>query len=187
MWPQSLPIFVPHCSRAFLRVIRPTDFSTHLTTVLHAGSLVSCYNFHSLCLCFNNLCKPGSSLISSERVTLLFDNLYPETKEAVKSRTNLSTSASVNFDSTWYGIRVEALKLFRIFKIFNRLPKIPSSDTIQYAEYYWEVVWVQLIRNNDIWHSEILVDQTSQHGTISHRSVMSGRWCRWNFELVHIK
>jgi hypothetical protein len=55
----TLPIFVSHCSIAFLRVILLTDFVTQLTVVLHAGSLVSCHNFLNV------------SLFMSESVTLL--------------------------------------------------------------------------------------------------------------------
>jgi hypothetical protein len=40
----ALPIFVPHRTSAFLRVIRLNDFVTELTAGLHTGFLVSCRN-----------------------------------------------------------------------------------------------------------------------------------------------
>jgi hypothetical protein len=88
----ALLIFVSHHSSAFLGVIRLIAFETQLTAVLHAGSLVSCYNIPSLCLCFNNWSKPGRSLFISESVTLLVDSLYADAIEAVKSRAALSAS-----------------------------------------------------------------------------------------------
>jgi hypothetical protein len=69
-----------------------SDLMVQLTAVLHAGSLVSCHIFFSLCFCFNNRSKPGRSLFISENVTLLVDNLYAEATEAVKSRASLSVS-----------------------------------------------------------------------------------------------
>jgi hypothetical protein len=87
-----LPIFVLHHSRAILRVIRLTDFVTQLIALSHAGSLVSCHNFHSLRLCFNSRSRPGRSLFMSESVTLLVASLYAEATEAVKSRATLSAS-----------------------------------------------------------------------------------------------
>jgi hypothetical protein len=87
-----LLILVSHRSSAFLRVIRLMVFVTRLTAALHPGSLVSCHNLLSLCLCFNKWSSPGRSLYMSESVTLLFDNLYPEAIEAVKSRPALSAS-----------------------------------------------------------------------------------------------
>jgi hypothetical protein len=90
----ALHIFVSHRSSAFLRVIRLIAFETQLTAVLHAGSLVCCHNFRSLCLCFNNRSKPGRSLLRSKSVILLVDSLYDEEKEAVKSRAALSASTS---------------------------------------------------------------------------------------------
>jgi hypothetical protein len=78
-----LPIFVSHDSSAFLRVIRLIVFVTQLTAVLHAGSVVSCNNFRSLCLCFNQWSRPGRSLFMSECVNLLVDNLYAEAIETV--------------------------------------------------------------------------------------------------------
>jgi hypothetical protein len=69
-------------------------FVTQLTDVLHAGSLVSCHNFLSLCLCFSKRSNPGRSLFKSERVTFLFDRLNAEATEAVKS-----LLPRVNFDS----------------------------------------------------------------------------------------
>jgi hypothetical protein len=71
-----LLIFVSHRSSAFLEVIRLIVFVTQLTAVLHAGALVSCHSFLSLCLCFNKWSKPGRSLLMSRRVTLLVDSLY---------------------------------------------------------------------------------------------------------------
>jgi hypothetical protein len=43
-----LTIFISHRTSAFLRIILLTVFATHLTVVLHAGSLVSCHSFHNL-------------------------------------------------------------------------------------------------------------------------------------------
>jgi hypothetical protein len=67
----ELIIFVSHRSSVFLQVIRLTDFVTQLTAVLHAGSLVSCHNFLSLCLCFNYRSKPRRLLFTPESVILL--------------------------------------------------------------------------------------------------------------------
>jgi hypothetical protein len=55
----QLAIFVSYCSSAFFWVIRLIDSVTQLTAVFHAGSLVSCHNFLSLCLCSNNRSRPG--------------------------------------------------------------------------------------------------------------------------------
>jgi hypothetical protein len=41
----QLAIFFPHRSSALFRVIGLTEFATHLTAVLHAGSLVSFQKF----------------------------------------------------------------------------------------------------------------------------------------------
>jgi hypothetical protein len=43
-------------------------------------------------------------------------------------------------------------------EFFNMFLKIPNFDMIQCVEYYWKVIWVQNIRDSDIWHSDILVD-----------------------------
>jgi hypothetical protein len=88
----ALHILVSHRSSAFFRVIFLIDLVTQLTAVLHAGSLVSCHNFRILCLCYNKRSRPGRSLFISDRVTFLFDNLYAEATEAVKSRATLSAS-----------------------------------------------------------------------------------------------
>jgi hypothetical protein len=88
----ALLIFVSHLSSAFLRVIRLIAIETQLTTVLHAGFLISCHNFRNLCLCFNNRSKPGRSLLRSKSVILLVDSLYAEAIEAEKSRAALSAS-----------------------------------------------------------------------------------------------
>jgi hypothetical protein len=77
---------------ALFRVILLIDFVTQLTAILHAESLVSCHNFLSLCLCFNNQSRPVWSLFMPESVILLVDKLYAEAIEAVKSRTDLSAS-----------------------------------------------------------------------------------------------
>jgi hypothetical protein len=87
-----LPIFVSHSSHAFLQVISLIYFMTQLTADLHAGSLVSCHSFLSVCLCFNNRSKPGRLLFMFESVTLLVDSLYGEATEAVKLRAALSAS-----------------------------------------------------------------------------------------------
>jgi hypothetical protein len=62
---------------------------------LQAGSLVSCHYFLSLCFCFNSRSKPGSSVITSEILTLLVDNLYADAVEAVNSHAALSASTPV--------------------------------------------------------------------------------------------
>jgi hypothetical protein len=89
----ALPIFVSHCSSAFLRVIRLIAFETQLTTVLHTGSMVSCHNFLSLCLCNNNRSKPGRSLLMYKSV-IFVDSLYAEAINTAKSRAALSASTS---------------------------------------------------------------------------------------------
>jgi hypothetical protein len=78
--------------KCLFRAIRLICFVTQLTAVLHAGSLVSCHIFRSLCLYFNNRSRPGRSLFICKSVILLVDNLYAETIEAVKSRVILSAS-----------------------------------------------------------------------------------------------
>jgi hypothetical protein len=69
-----------------------SDFVTQLTSVLHAGSLVSCHNFLSLRLYFNSRFRPGISLFMSESETLLVASLYAEATGTVKSRVALSAS-----------------------------------------------------------------------------------------------
>jgi hypothetical protein len=83
---------ISHRSSAFLRVIRLIYLVTRLTAALHAGSLVSCHNFLSLCFCFSKWSNPCRSLFMCESVTLLVDSLYAEAIEAVKSRATLSDS-----------------------------------------------------------------------------------------------
>jgi hypothetical protein len=78
--------------KCLFAVIRLIAFVSRLTATLHAGSLVSCHNFLSLCLCFNNRSRPGQSLFISESVTLLVDSLYAEAIEVVKSGAALSAS-----------------------------------------------------------------------------------------------
>jgi hypothetical protein len=68
-------------------------FATHLTAILHAGYLVSCHTFLSLCLLYAKLSKPGRSLFKSESLTLLVDNLYAKATWAVKFRAALSASS----------------------------------------------------------------------------------------------
>jgi hypothetical protein len=75
-------IFVSHRSSAFLRINRLIDFVTQLTVVLRVGSLVSCHNFLSLFFSFNSGSKPGRSVLTSESVTFLVDNLYAKAVEA---------------------------------------------------------------------------------------------------------
>jgi hypothetical protein len=89
-----IPIFVSHRSSALLRDIRLIDFETQLTAVLHAGFLGSCHNFLSLCFCFNNRSRPGTSLLMSESVILLVDNRYAEAVEAVNSHAALLAPTS---------------------------------------------------------------------------------------------
>lgn len=86
------PIFVSHYSSAFLWVICLIDFMTKLAAILKSGALVSCHNFLSCCLCFNNQSKKGTSLFMSKSAILLVSNLYAETIEAVKSCVALSVS-----------------------------------------------------------------------------------------------
>jgi hypothetical protein len=69
-------------------------FVTKLTAVLQAGSLFSCHNFLSLCVCFNSRSKPGMLVFTSEILTLLVDNLYADAIEAVNSRAALLAPAS---------------------------------------------------------------------------------------------
>jgi hypothetical protein len=90
-------IFVSHRSSALIRVIHLMAFVTQLTAVLQAGSLVSCYNFLSLCFCFNTRSKPGRSVFTSKILTLLVDTLYADVIEAVNSRAAISASTRVNF------------------------------------------------------------------------------------------
>jgi hypothetical protein len=91
--------FVSHRSSAFLRVNRLIDFATQSTVVLHAGALVSCHNFSSLFFGFNSRSKPGRSVLTSESVTFLADNLNAEAIEAVKSWAALSNSIPVLISS----------------------------------------------------------------------------------------
>jgi hypothetical protein len=79
------------CELVLLEIIRLIDFATQLTAVLHAGSLTSCHNFLSPCLCFNNRSKQGRTLFTSESVTLV-DNLNAEATGSTKSRAALSAS-----------------------------------------------------------------------------------------------
>jgi hypothetical protein len=88
----ALLIFDSHRSSALLWAIRLIAFETHLTAFLHAGSLVSCHNFRSLYLCFNNRSKPGRSLLGPKSVILLIDSLYAEAIEAEKPRATLSAT-----------------------------------------------------------------------------------------------
>jgi hypothetical protein len=74
----------------FFRVIRLIAFETQLTAALHAGCLVSCHNFHTLCLCLNNRSKPGRLSLRCSSVILLIDSLCAEAVEAEKSRAALS-------------------------------------------------------------------------------------------------
>jgi hypothetical protein len=83
-----LPLF----KSFFFQVVFLIAFETQLTAALHAGSLVSCHNFRSLCLCLNNRSKPGRSCLRSRSVILLVDSLYAEAIEAEKLRAALSAS-----------------------------------------------------------------------------------------------
>jgi hypothetical protein len=88
-------IFVSHRLSAFLRVNHLIYFVTQLTAVLHVRFLVSCHNFLSLFFSFNSRSKRGRSVLTSESVTFLVDNLYAEAMEAVKSRAALSAFIQV--------------------------------------------------------------------------------------------
>jgi predicted transcriptional regulator YheO len=92
-------VFVSHRSSAFLQVNRLSDFVTQLTGALDVGSLVSCHNFLSLFFSFNSRSKPGCSVLTSESVTFLVDNLYAKAMEAVKSQAALSASIPVLISS----------------------------------------------------------------------------------------
>jgi hypothetical protein len=65
---------------------------THFTAVLHAGSLVSCHNFLSLCLCLSSLSRLDEPRLRSEILVVLVDSLYAEAIEGAKSRAALSAS-----------------------------------------------------------------------------------------------
>jgi hypothetical protein len=67
----QFPIFDSHrSSSVFLRVILNIVLVTRLTAALHAGSLVSCHNFLSLCLRYRRRSPSSSSSFSSERIIL---------------------------------------------------------------------------------------------------------------------
>jgi hypothetical protein len=88
----QFPTFASHHSSAFLRAILLMVFATHLSSVLRAGSRVTCHSFLNLCLCFSRFFRLGRSLLRSEHVILLVHSLYTEAIEAVKSRAALSAS-----------------------------------------------------------------------------------------------
>jgi hypothetical protein len=93
MWPHSSLLLFPRRSSTLLRVILLMVLATLLTSVLHAGSRVSCHSFLNLRLCLSKLSRPGTSLLRSESVIFLVDSLYGEAIEAVKSRAALSASS----------------------------------------------------------------------------------------------
>jgi hypothetical protein len=74
--------------------MRLIDFATKLTAVLQDGFLASCHNFLGPCLYILNRSKPGKLLFRFENVTVIFDSLYAEAADAVKSLTALSASFS---------------------------------------------------------------------------------------------
>jgi hypothetical protein len=80
-------------------VIRLMVLATQLPTVLHAGSRVPCHSFLNFHLCFSTLSRTGRSLLRSESVILLVNNLYAEAIEAVKSRAALLASSASYLDS----------------------------------------------------------------------------------------
>jgi hypothetical protein len=55
----QFPTFVSHQWSDFLRVLRLMVLVTHSTTVLHAGSQVTCHSFLNLRLCFSRLSRPA--------------------------------------------------------------------------------------------------------------------------------
>jgi hypothetical protein len=88
----GLLIFVSHLIIVFFRVILRIVSVAQLSVVLHAGALLSCHNFRSLCLSYRKWSRPGSSLFSSESVNLVVDSLYAEAREAVKVLAAFSAS-----------------------------------------------------------------------------------------------
>jgi hypothetical protein len=101
----QLSTFVFNRSSAFIRVIRLLVLATPLSAVLHAGSRVTCYNFLNLHLCFSKLSIPGMSLIRSEGVNLLLDNLYAEAIEAVKSQ---AAQSDLSSQLTWILVEINS-------------------------------------------------------------------------------
>jgi hypothetical protein len=85
-------ILVSHRSSALLRAILLIVLVTQFTAVLHAGSLVSCDNFLSLCLCLSSLSRLDEPRLQSQIVVVLVDRLCAEAIEAAKSRAALSAS-----------------------------------------------------------------------------------------------
>jgi hypothetical protein len=75
--------FVSQRSSAFLWVIHLTVLATKVTAVLCSESWVTCHSFLKLRLCFSRLSRPGRSLLKSESIILLLDNLYAEAIGAV--------------------------------------------------------------------------------------------------------
>jgi hypothetical protein len=69
-----------------------SDTSTQFTAVLHPEFLVSCYNFLSYFVSFNNRSRPGISYFRSNFAVFLADSPYAEAIEVVKSRVSLSAS-----------------------------------------------------------------------------------------------
>jgi hypothetical protein len=59
-------ILVSSLSGALFRIILLTFRVTEFTAVLHAGSLVSCYNFLNCLLCFINRSRPGIGYFRSK-------------------------------------------------------------------------------------------------------------------------
>jgi hypothetical protein len=96
---------VSHLSNAFLRVILRIVLVTQFNTVLHVGSLVSCHNFRSFCLCCRRWSRPDSSLFSSESRSWRLDSLYAEPIAIA-----LSASSVV---STWIREEISSVAMFR--------------------------------------------------------------------------
>jgi hypothetical protein len=114
--------FVSHHSSTFLQAVFLIVFLTQLTAVLHAGSQVSCHNFHSLHLCFNKGANPGRPwLFMPENVSLLEDSLHTKAIEAVKLCITSSTSSSefITYLPAWCLLLLTVSRVVRICFHFN--------------------------------------------------------------------
>jgi hypothetical protein len=91
-------------SSVFLQINRliRVDFATRFTAAFFFGSMVSCQNFLSFCLCFNKTSNQGTSLFRSESAMLLVYSLYAESIVCKVVCRFVGFFPRVNFESRWY-------------------------------------------------------------------------------------
>jgi hypothetical protein len=168
-------IYVSHLSFAFLWVILWTVLVAQLSAILHLASLVSCHNFHSLCLSCRWWSRPSSSLLRSKSMNLHVVSLYAKAIGDVKLLAAFSASSIV-----WMCIQEE---ISSEAWLWNHSQSISVSTVAKISlALTWSNMWNEIGR----W-SEARASETVTSDTISLWCIVGGRLRHWNCKAIVIK